>query len=86
LKGTAQQKQQALVSRETEVGGRMWDKGPDNGNWPKCKRTTTMMYITLTLLAGVISFMFVATAVSSVVNAVRENAAAREALSRNAAF
>jgi ABC-type polysaccharide/polyol phosphate export permease len=45
-----------------------------------------MMYITLTLLAGVISFMFVATAVSSVVNAVRENAAAREALSRNAAF
>lgn len=47
---------------------------------------TTMMYITLTLLAGVISVMFVATAVSSVVNAMRESTATKEALGRQAAF
>ncbi|MDB5522531.1 MAG: hypothetical protein JWM58_294 [Rhizobium sp.] len=46
---------------------------------------TTMMYLTLTLMAGLISVMFVATAVSSVVNAVRESYAARDALSRRAA-
>ena len=43
-----------------------------------------MMYLTLTLLAGIISVMFLATAVSSVVNAVRESEAAKEALSRTA--
>jgi hypothetical protein len=47
---------------------------------------TTMMYMTLTLMAGLISFMFVATAVSSIVNAVRESYAARDALSRSAAL
>ena len=45
-----------------------------------------MMYMTLTLLAGVISVMFVLTAVSSIVNAVRESEAAKEALGRTAAF
>lgn len=45
-----------------------------------------MMYMTLTLLAGLISVMFVATAVSSIINAVRENSATRDALSRSAAF
>jgi hypothetical protein len=43
-----------------------------------------MMYMTLTLMAGLISVMFVATAVSSIINAVRENNAARDALSRSA--
>jgi hypothetical protein len=50
------------------------------------ERTTTMMYMTLTLMAGLISVMFVATAVSSIVNAVRENNAARKAVSRSAAL
>lgn len=45
-----------------------------------------MMYMILTLLAGLISVMFVTTAVSSVVNAVRENVAAKDASSRHAAF
>lgn len=45
-----------------------------------------MMYMTLTLMAGTISVMFVATAVSSVVNMVRENNAARDALVRRAIF
>jgi hypothetical protein len=42
--------------------------------------------MTLTLMAGLISFMFVATAVSSIVNAVRESNAARSARSRSAAL
>jgi len=42
-----------------------------------------MMYMTLTLMAGLISVMFVATAVSSIVNAVREGYAARDALSHS---
>jgi hypothetical protein len=46
----------------------------------------TMMYLTLTLLAGVIAVMFLATAVSSVVNAVRESTAAKNALTRSAVF
>lgn len=45
-----------------------------------------MMYMTLTLMAGLISVMFVTTAVSSVVNAVRENSAARDARSRRTAL
>lgn len=44
-----------------------------------------MMYATLTLMAGLISVMFVATAVSSVVNAVRENVAVKNTLRRNVA-
>lgn len=50
------------------------------------ERTTTMMYMTLTLMAGLISVMFVATAVSSIVNAVRESNAARKAVSHSAAL
>jgi hypothetical protein len=42
-----------------------------------------MMYMTLTLMAGLISVMFVATFVSSIVNAVREDYATRNALSRS---
>lgn len=45
-----------------------------------------MMYMTLTLMAGLISVMFVATAVSSIINAVRENNATRDAQSRSVAF
>lgn len=45
-----------------------------------------MMYMTLTLMAALISIMFVATAVSSIVNAVRESNATRDALTRRAAF
>jgi hypothetical protein len=50
------------------------------------ERTKEMMYMTLTLMAGMISVMFVATAASSIVNMVRENNAAREALVRRAIF
>jgi hypothetical protein len=46
----------------------------------------TMMYATLTLMAGMIAVMFVATAVSSVVNAIRENEAVKVSLRRNAAL
>jgi ABC-type polysaccharide/polyol phosphate export permease len=46
----------------------------------------TMMYATLTLMAGMIAIMFVATAVSSVVNAIRENEAVKVSLRRNAAL
>jgi len=65
----------------------MWDN-TSIGSAPgrETKRTTTMMYMTLTLMAGLISVMFVATAVSSIINAVRENSATRDALSRSAAF
>ena len=49
-------------------------------------RETTMMYATLTLMAGLIAVMFVATAVSSVVNAVRENEAVKDTLRRNVAL
>ena len=45
-----------------------------------------MMYATLTLMAGLIAVMFVATAVSSVVNAVRENEAVKDTLRRNVAL
>lgn len=45
-----------------------------------------MMYATLTLMTGLIAIMFVATAVSSVVNAVRENEAVKDTLRRSAAL
>jgi hypothetical protein len=45
-----------------------------------------MMYATLTLLAAIISMMFVATAVSSIINAIRENEAVKDSLRRSAAF
>ncbi|MDH6268740.1 hypothetical protein M2360_004158 [Rhizobium sp. SG_E_25_P2] len=45
-----------------------------------------MMYLTLALMAAVIAIMFLATAVSSVINAVREEHATRAALSRRAVF
>jgi len=41
-----------------------------------------MMYATLTLMAGLIAVMFVATAVSSVVNAIRENEAVKDTMRR----
>ena len=44
-----------------------------------------MMYATLTFMAALIAVMFVATAVSSVVNAIRENEAVKVSLRRNAA-
>lgn len=43
-----------------------------------------MMYATLTLMAGMIAVMFVATAVSSVVNAIRENEAVKDSMRRSA--
>ncbi|WP_258162027.1 hypothetical protein [Rhizobium sp. TH2] len=43
-----------------------------------------MMYATLTLMAGLIAVMFVATAVSSVVNAVREYEAVKDTMRRAA--
>jgi hypothetical protein len=46
----------------------------------------TMMYATLTLMAGLIAVMFVATAVSSVVNALRESEAVKDTLRRSAAL
>ena len=45
-----------------------------------------MMYATLTLMAGMIGIMFVASAVSSIVNAVRENEAVKVSLRRNVAL
>ena len=50
------------------------------------ERKTTMMYATLTLMAALISMMFVATAVSSIVNALRENEAVKSSLRRSAVF
>jgi hypothetical protein len=46
----------------------------------------TMMYATLTLMAGMIAVMFIATAVSSVVNAIRENEAVKDSMRRSAAI
>ena len=43
-----------------------------------------MIYATLTLMAGLIAVMFVTTAVSSVVNAIRENEAVKDSLRRSA--
>lgn len=44
-----------------------------------------MMYATLALMAGLIAVMFIATAVSSVVNAVRENEAVKASTRRRVA-
>ena len=46
----------------------------------------TMMYATLTLMAGMIAIMFVATAVSSVINAIRENEAVKDSVRRSVAL
>jgi ABC-type polysaccharide/polyol phosphate export permease len=43
-----------------------------------------MMYAMLTLMAGMIAVMFVASAVSSVVNAIRENEAVKDSMRRSA--
>lgn len=45
-----------------------------------------MMYATLTLMAGMIAIMFVATAVSSVINAIRENEAVKASVRRSVAL
>lgn len=45
-----------------------------------------MMYMTMTLMAGLIAIMFVATAVSSIINSVRESEAARHAAGGRAAL
>jgi hypothetical protein len=50
------------------------------------ERTMTMMYATLTLMAGMIAIMFVATAVSSVINAIRENEAVKDSVRRSVAL
>ena len=45
-----------------------------------------MMYATLTFMAAMIAVMFVASAVSSVINALRENEAVRDSMRRSAAL
>lgn len=45
-----------------------------------------MMYAILTLMAALIAIMFVATAISSVVNAVRESEAVKNTARRPLAF
>ncbi|MDO6964120.1 hypothetical protein [Rhizobium alvei] len=45
-----------------------------------------MMYMTLTFMAGLIAVMFVATAVSSILNSIRESEADRLANDRRLAF
>ncbi|MBL0372882.1 hypothetical protein JJB09_12680 [Rhizobium sp. KVB221] len=45
-----------------------------------------MLYLTFTLMAGVISFMFIATAVSSIINLVREGEATKEARARTVVY
>lgn len=45
-----------------------------------------MMYMTLTLMAGLIAVMFVATAVSSIINSIREDEAVRNAQPRRVTF
>lgn len=67
-------------------GAESGTKVPTKRTRQRNERMTTMMYMTLTLLAGVISVMFVTTAVSSIINAVRESEAAKEALGRTATF
>jgi len=47
---------------------------------------TTMMFMTLTLMAATIAVMFVATAVSSIVNSVREDASDRLASRQHIVF
>lgn len=45
-----------------------------------------MMYTTLALMAGMIAVMFVASAVSSIINAIRENEAVKDSMRRSAAI
>lgn len=45
-----------------------------------------MMYATLAFMAATIAVMFVASAVSSVINAIRENEAVKDSMRRNAAL
>jgi len=62
----------------------MWDNNLTEGATDG--RMMTMMYATLTLMAGMIAVMFVATAVSSVINAIRENEAEKHTMRRTAAL
>jgi hypothetical protein len=57
-----------------------------NATGDTLKRMAKMMFMSLTLMAGTIAVMFVATAVSSIVNSVRENETARQAATRHAVF
>jgi hypothetical protein len=75
-----------LFHRKQMPGAKYGTRIPRQAPGGETKRMTTMMYMTLTMMAALISVMFVATAVSSIVNAVRENHAAKDALSRSAAF
>ena len=70
------------VPRETATLRNCWEKGPIKGATDE--RTMTMMYATLTLMAALIAVMFVATAVSSVINAIRENEAVKVSVRRSA--
>ncbi|MDB5554084.1 MAG: hypothetical protein JWL86_4068 [Rhizobium sp.] len=45
-----------------------------------------MMYMTLSLMAGLIAVMFVTTAVSSIVASIRETEGLKEASARRMAF
>jgi hypothetical protein len=71
------------VPQETAKVRHMWDNILTDSATDE--RTMTMMYATLTLMAALIAVMFVATAVSSVINVVRENEAARNSVRRSAA-
>lgn len=64
----------------------MHGKDGFNGKPALNRKDYEMMYMTLTLMAGLIAVMFVATAVSSIINSIRENEAVREAQMRRAAF
>jgi hypothetical protein len=70
-------------SQETAHARRGDQSGPTKV--PINERTMTMMYATLALMAGLIAVMFIATAVSSVVNAVRENEAVKASTRRRVA-
>jgi hypothetical protein len=75
-----------LFPGKQRPGAECGTKVPSKRTRQRNERTTTMMYMTLTLMAGLISVMFVTTAVSSIVNAVRESNAVRDARSRSAAL
>lgn len=44
------------------------------------------MYMTLSLMAGIIATMFVATAMTSIINSIREGEADRQSQSRRMVF
>jgi hypothetical protein len=75
-----------LFQRKQPPGAGYGTKVPSRRTRQRNERTTMMIYMTLALMAGLISVMFMATAVSSIVNAVRENNAVRDARSRSAAL